>query len=109
MSIKITVSDTVKFKVKGTINDAAGIAQPFDFSLTCLRLDADQIQAKFKAEETVIDFLVDVVEDWSGVRDDDDKALPYSDAALRQLCKISGVSGVAYKTYLQEVGAKEKN
>lgn len=108
MAIKITVSDTVSFKVKGTINDAAGVEQPFDFRLTCLRLDTDQIQAKFKADETVIDFLADVVQDWTGVRDDD-KPVPYSDAALRQLCKIPGVSGIAYKSYLQEVGAKEKN
>jgi hypothetical protein len=109
MAIKIIVSDTVAFKVKGSINDVSGTAQPFDFKLTCLRLDTDAIEAKLNGGITVVDFMCDVVEDWSGVRDADDKPLPYSETALRQLFKIAGVAGVAYKTYLQEVGAKEKN
>jgi len=111
MAIKIIVSDTVGFKVKGTINDAAGNPQPFDFSLTCKRLDVDQIQAKIKgeAEASLADFMCDVTHDWSGVRDADDKPLLYSDAHLRQLCKIPGVAALAYRTYMQEVGAKEKN
>ena len=111
MAIKITVSDQVGFKVKGTINDAAGVAQPFDFGLTCIRLDADQIQAKLKSdsEASITDFMADVVSAWSGVKDGDDKQLPYSEEALRQLFKIAGVAGVSFRTYLLEVGAKEKN
>ena len=111
MAIKISVSDTVAFNVKGTINDASGIAQPFSFKLICTRLDQEQITAKLQSdtESKIVDFLCDVVEDWSGVRDDDDKPLPYSDDALRRLCKISGVGAVAFQTYLAEVGAKAKN
>ena len=111
MSIKIVVSNTVAFSVKGTINDSAGIAQPFSFKLTCLRLEQEQITNKLKAdsESSTVDFLVDVVEDWSGVRDADDKPVSYSEEALRQLCKISGVSAVAFHAYLAEVGAKAKN
>ena len=111
MEIKIIISDTVGFKVKGTINDAAGTPQPFDFSLTCIRLDADEIQAKLKSDSdsSLTDFLTDVVQNWGNVRDADDKPLPYSDAHLRQLCKIPGVANLAFRTYMSEVGAKEKN
>jgi len=111
MAITITVSDTVSFKVKGTINDAGGIAQPFDFKLTCLRMDADTLDARVKAgnDETFVDFLTDVVEDWAGVRDAENKAIAYSTEALNQLCKIPGVARVAWVAYLTEVGAKTKN
>ena len=111
MAITITVSDTVSFKVKGTINDAGGVSQPFDFKLTCARLDADALDARVKAnnDETFVDFLDDVVEDWGGVRDAENKAIPYSSDALHQLCKIPGVARVAWIAYLTEVGAKTKN
>lgn len=111
MAIKIVISDTVGFKVKGTINDEKGTAQPFDFTLICSRLDQDQIQAKLKdhGDASLTDFLVDVIESWSGVRDAADAPLPYSEANLRALCKIPGVAGLAFRTYLAEVGAKEKN
>ncbi|MFZ2309598.1 MAG: hypothetical protein WAW73_19620 [Rhodoferax sp.] len=111
MAIKIVVSDTVGIKVKGSINDAAGVPQAFDFGLTCKRLDVDQIQAKIKAESdaSYTDFMVDVVTGWSAVRDADDKPEPYSEESFRQLCKIPGVAALSFRTYLNEVGAKEKN
>jgi hypothetical protein len=111
MAISITVSNTVAFNVKGTINDAAGIAQPFSFKLTCIRLEQEQITQKLKDEtdSSIADFLSDVVEDWSGVKDADGKSVPYTEDALRQLCKISGVALVAFQTYMVEVGAKAKN
>lgn len=111
MAIKIIISDTVGFKVKGTINDAAGVPQPFDFSLTCVRLDHDQIQAKLKVDnaESFVEFICSVVRGWSGVRDADDKPMEFSEEAYRQLCKIPGVASMAFYTYLKEVGAKEKN
>lgn len=111
MAIKIVVSDTVGFKVKGTINDASGVPQAFDFGLTCVRLDADQIQAKLKGDTdaSIIDFLADIVEGWSNVRDAEDKPLAFTEASLRQLCKIPGVAPLTFRTYLTEVGAKEKN
>ena len=111
MSIKIVVSNTVGFTVKGVINDAAGVPQPFSFKLIAARRESEQIQTRLKAdgESTLIDFLSDIIEDWSGVRDADDKAIPYSVDALRQLCAIPGVAAVAFRTYIAEVGAKEKN
>lgn len=111
MAIKIVVSDTVGIKVKGAINDAAGVAQPFDFGLTCKRLDVDQINDKVKnqSDASITDFLVDVVNGWSGVQSAEGEAMPYTEDALRKLCRIAGVAGLAFRTYLAEVGAKEKN
>jgi hypothetical protein len=104
MGIKIVISNTVRFKVKGTLKDEAGVDQPFDFSLTCMRLDSEQIQAKLRSESDA-----SVIEDWSGVKDADDKPLPYSEDNLRALCRIPGIAALAFRTYLLEVGAKEKN
>lgn len=109
MAIKIVVSDIVGFKVKGTINDEAGVAQPFTFGLTCTRLDQEQISEKLRTETPIVEFLVGIVLGWSDVKDDADKPLPFSEESLRALFKIPGVSGVAFRTYLAEVGAKEKN
>lgn len=111
MAIKIEVSDTVGIPVKGTINDAAGIAQPFSFKLVCKRLGVDEFQATLKdrGDSPIVDFLAEVTTDWHDVRDDDNKQLPYSSDALRKLCKIPGVAGVAFRSYQIEVGAKEKN
>lgn len=111
MAIKIVISDTVGFKVKGTINDAAGTPQPFDFSLTCRRLDVEQIQAKLKdqPDASLVDFMVDVIKDWSAVKDENSNVLPYSADSYRALCKIPGISVMAYRAYMDEVGAKEKN
>lgn len=111
MGIKIVIEDKVRFKVKGVIRDGNGIDQPFDFHLTCLRLDADAIKGRLSSDSdsSIVDFLADVVEDWTGVRDADEKAVPYSEDALRALCKIPGVAAVAFRTYLAECGAREKN
>ena len=111
MGIRIVIEDRVRFKVKGVIRDGNGIDQPFDFSLTCLRLDTEQIKARTSSDNdvSIVDFLADVVEDWSGVRGEDDKPTAYSEEALRTLCKIPGVAAVAFRTYLAECGAREKN
>lgn len=111
MAISIVISDTVGFKVKGTINNAAGTPQPFDFNLTAHRLDQDEIQSRLKndSEGSIIDFVSSVVTGWSGVKDADEKPLEFSEDNLRRLCKIPGVGLIAFRTYIAEVGAKEKN
>ncbi len=111
MAIKITISDKVGIKVKGTIQNEAGAPQPFDFNLVCTRLDADQIQLRLKdeSERNLTDFMLDVIEDWSGVKDDDDKPMPFTAENYRALCRIPGIAVLAFRTYLADVGAKEKN
>lgn len=111
MAISIVVSDTVGIKVTGSINNASGTPVPFNFHLICTRLDADQIQEKLKTESdaSLIDFLADITTGWSGVKDADDTFLDYSESNLRRLCKLPGIAGIAFRTYLAEAGAKEKN
>ena len=112
MSINIEVADKVKIKITGSIRNASGVDEKFDFWLICMRLDTDAIQDRLGEDAdksgSVVDFLADVVEDWSGVKSGND-SIPYSEANLRSLCKIPGVSGLAFKTYLDEIGAKAKN
>jgi hypothetical protein len=111
MSIKIVISDRVKFQVKGTVKNAEGVDEQFGFSLVAKRLDAEQIQNKLKSQEDqpLADFFIDVVEDWSGVRAADDKPLAYNADNLRALFRIPGLAALTFRTYLLEVGAKEKN
>ena len=108
---KIAISNKVKFKVRGTIKDENGADVPFDFTLTCQRLDTEAIRALVKddAENSVADFLATVTEDWAGVQDADGKPLPYTEANLRAVCKVPGIAPLAFSTYFAEVGAKAKN
>lgn len=111
MVFKIIVSDKVGFKVQGAVNDAAGVAQSFDFKLTCKRLDADQIQQKLKSDSdaSITEFLVDVIENWSGPQDGEGTPLPYTEDNLRAMCRIPGVAPITFRAYMENVGAKEKN
>jgi hypothetical protein len=111
MTIKIVISDRVKFQVKGTVKNAEGVDEQFGFSLIAKRLDAEQIQNKLKSQEDqpLADFFLDIVEDWAGVRAADDKPLAYNAENLRALFKIPGLAALTFRVYLSEVGAKEKN
>lgn len=109
--ININVSNLVKFKVEGTINDENGVSKPFDFWLTCERLPADQLtfDALRVRGETNAQFMQRVIKDWEGVRDHENKPVPYSDSAFTELMRIPGVDGVAISAYLAGAGAKAKN
>lgn len=111
MSISIVVDNKVKFKVKGTIKNGEGVDKPFDFDLVCKRLDADEIQAK-RSEDggfVFVDFMSDLIEGWSGVKDGAGAPVPFSADAWAGLAKIPGVAALAFHAYLRENGAKEKN
>lgn len=110
MAISLKVSDTLKFKVKGTTKDEHGIDQPFDFWLTAERSDQDEVRSFYKNEADMLDVLVSKVTDWTGVKDSDGKQVPYSAENLRALCKLfAGLTYLTFNTYLSEVGAKTKN
>ncbi|CAN7410571.1 hypothetical protein LJR074_002597 [Acidovorax sp. LjRoot74] len=111
MSISLVVSPKVKFPVKGSIKDESGVDKPFDFTLTCKRLDTDEIQAKKNEDGSYIyaDFMAGVIEDWSGVKDKDNQAVLYTTDAWQALSKIPGVAALAWQAYMRENGAKEKN
>lgn len=111
MAIKLLIDDLVKFTVKGEFSDRNGKAQPFSFTLTCDRLDAEAVDAIIQSQDgrKLSDFFAEITHDWTGVKDADDKAMDYSPEALEKLFKLPGVPGLAFRRYLAEIGAKEKN
>lgn len=111
MTICIKVSPTVQFTVKGSINDERGQAQPFQFRLTCKRLDTEQFREATRDIEgrPLVDFMVPLVEGWSGVKDPKGDDVPYTPEALRELCRIPGVAQLVLNTYAIEAGARAKN
>lgn len=110
MAFNLFYSPHVGVNVRGTLNDEEGIPQPFAFVLKCKRLPADDIKAKVDDPEGLIsDFLLSVVEGWKGVNDPQGKPAEYSEEHMRQLLRLPGVALMAFRCYLAEVGAKEKN
>jgi hypothetical protein len=111
MAIRIVISNTVKFPVTGTIKNEAGADESFTFHLTCKRLDAEAIKARVETsgDLQIADFFDEVLQDWQGVKDADGKDLPYTGEHLRALFRIPGLAGLAFTTYLREIGAKAKN
>jgi hypothetical protein len=115
MAIRIVISNTVKFDVSGNWRNEAGVEQPFRFSLTCRRLDAEQLaeRLRHRDEAPVTEFFAEVIEDWAVpaalLRDDDGKPVPYSPEALRVLFGVPGMASLTLRTYLAESGARAKN
>lgn len=111
MTIRITISDRVQFRVRGTITDDHGAAEAYEFRLTARRLSTAQLQAEL-ADSTrrVEDFMAGLVTDWRGVVDAEGNDVPYSADALQQLFdRVPFLAGLCLKQYMAEVGAKEKN
>ena len=109
MAIKITISDTVKVKVAGTIADASG-PQPFDFTFTAKRLDADTLRERLApdSDEKMADFLRSVILGWQGVKGDDGE-VAFTPESLAQLLKIAGLAQLMFLQYVVDCGAKRKN
>jgi len=111
MPIILKLIPRLKFAVEGSVNND-GVDEHFSFKLTAKRVDNDSLQARFVANpnQTVGEVLADVVEDWDGVKNEDGSPRPYSREALQELFSVHpGTSILAYKRYLSEVTAKEKN
>lgn len=115
MAISLVVSPKVKFQVKGKLKDESGIDQPFDFTLTCHRLQGDKLQAALQGAQddngnlVFAEFMGKVIEGWSGVKDEQGADAPYSLDNWRALASTPGISRLAYDTYFVEAGAKAKN
>lgn len=109
MAIRIEVSNKVGVKVAGSIKDEAGAAQPFDFTLICKRMTEDELAERLKGDEKIREFMLEIVEDWKGVKDEEGGSVPFSDIALADLFKIAGMAGLAFNCYLRDVRTKEKN
>lgn len=109
MTIKIKLSNLVKFRVKGEINDENGTKQAVDFSLTCERRPADDWKKIFVEGEKLSTGFAQITKGWGDVLGEDDKPLAYSADALEQLFSIPGVAQLAYVAYVTESGVKAKN
>lgn len=110
MAFKLIERNTVPVTVKGKIADEHGKTEIFDFILTCKRLGADALQDALKTEDRNLkSFMADVVEGWKGVHDAAGAPVDFTPDALDQLLDVPGVAGLAFKTYLEEQGARAKN
>ena len=110
MTIRITVSDRVQYRVRGTINNESGAAEAFDFRVTARRLDPESMQAQLAdSSRRIDDFLADVIVGWQGVVDAEGTDVPFSPTALAQLLKIPNIGLLMFKAYAAETAAKEKN
>lgn len=109
MTIKIKLSNLVKFRVKGELNDENGNKQPVDFSLTCERRPADDWKDVFAEGEKLSAGFAKITKAWGDVLSEDGKLLDYSAEALEQLFCIPGVAQLAYVAYVTESGVKAKN
>lgn len=111
MAFNIEISDTVRFTVRFTTRDGAGVEKPASFDLIARRLDTDEYKEALATETSVTfaDFLANVVEGWDGVRDGNGNPVEFSADALRKLCRVPGLASLMFKAYGLEVSVKEKN
>lgn len=110
MAFQLKARNSVIVPVRGTITDDTGKVERFDFSLTCRRLPARELAQTLKSSErTVYDFLGEVIEGWSGVLDADGNPIACTPDNVAALLDQPGIGVIAYKAYLEEHGAKEKN
>lgn len=105
---KLIVSATVLIAVAGKIPNEAGVALPFDFTLKCDRLPADQIR-NLVEKSTITEVVRKVSRGWDAVTDDDGNAVPFSVEALDQLLNVPGMAKVCFDAYFEGCGAKAKN
>ena len=109
---KLAVENLVKVPVKFNLNNNGKVSN-FSFSLTCDRLDQDELRDVFADKDLLIkDLLKRITKGWSGqtlVLDDSNKPAEFSDDAFAAMLGVAGIDGVMYSAYLKEVGAKEKN
>ena len=102
-------SNVLKFKVKGTVKDGAGVDQAFAFDLEATRINQDDAQAIINSGEKTVDIMADLVTGWTGVKDGT-STIEYSADNFRALCReYPGLSNLIFSTYFGEVGAKAKN
>ena len=107
MTIRLTISDRVTFRVDGTIAAEDGRRVPFDFQLTAERVDAETLRNEHAREGGLIsDFLRPRVTAWRGVLDADGKEAEFSPQAFDALLAQPGIAAVVYFAYVEAVSAK---
>jgi len=110
MAFNIEISDTSRFTVKFTAKDDKGVEKTSSFDLIAQRLDVESFKTTLETVGGIYaDFMVAVVKGWEGVRDGNGTPVEFSEAALRSICKIAGMSSLMFKAYCAETAVKEKN
>lgn len=109
LAIDNRVSVSVKFKLKG---ERMGAEKTHNFTLDMDRLSQDEINEAMKSGKEIKDFLKEHTHGWTNQRlvlNDDDTPAGFSIEAFDSMLGIAGVAVFIYRTYLNEVGAQEKN
>lgn len=120
MSIRIVVSQHVRFNVSGSFIDPDGKPQDFSFGLTTVRLDQDELDkaqadlvvsaAKDGNHKACAERMVAIATDWHDVKDADNEPIPFSADGLRALLRsYQGLALHTWRTYIGEAGVKAKN
>lgn len=110
---KLVISDTVKFKVKLSVNDA-GVSKEFPFWLEGRRIGLEQLKAEIaeNGEMKVGDFHAKACRDnltgWSDQRlviGDDGQPAPFGPEALDCLLNLPGALSVIHSAYMEAIAA----
>lgn len=110
MAIDIQIDDTVRFPVKGKLFDAEGREREFHFDLDMQRMDQEQFDKELANDLITVRALVErLVQGWAGVKGKDGEDVPFSNAALKQLLRIPGLSNLIWVAYCEYAGARAKN
>ena len=119
-SFKLAVGDVLDVPVKLSINNAAGKAQAFAFTLQAKRIDIDAYRAILDPDGNVTtrEVLLANVTGWRGQRlvlDDEDRPADWSPEAFEAMLGAVGVEQALYVAYMRALNladtaqGKEKN
>ncbi|WP_314436956.1 hypothetical protein [Massilia timonae] len=108
------ISPTVLVAVKGATKDGLGQPVPFKFTLTCSRLQADDLKQRISGGEfDMKDVLREVTSTWAGQRlvMDQETGQPadFCPEAFDALLNISGMALVCFNAFAKETSAEAKN
>ena len=109
MSFKIAIANVVQVPVKFTLREGA-VDKLFSFTLTASRKTQDEMEDQ--PEQTIREFLLENVSDWSGQRlvlREDNEPAAFSREAFEYLLKQHGLQAVVWNAYQRQVASKEKN
>lgn len=121
MGIRLVISDTTPVRVKGEMPTKTG-RKDFDFTLHMKLRPGDEVEAEGRQARASLDddsfpawareFCLPLIEDWSGVGDQDGHPVPFSPDAGRMLLNIlPGMAPLVFAEYIKNcsVRGKEKN
>jgi hypothetical protein len=105
---KLTISDTVEFPVKLSVNDA-GAKKEFSLRLQGKRITQDALRTALteQAELSTDDFLRQHISGWREQRlviDEAGNPAPFGPEAFDALLSLMGASGLIFGAYLESLG-----